>query len=73
MRLIPAHTVIRYLREGLQEEVLLPGNLGPGAAGQLEIRFVDVFGNEHEAWQPVNCASGPLKTTDRLRWWCKRC
>lgn len=71
--LIPANTVIRYLREGLWDEVLLPGNLGPGATGQLEIRFVDVFGDEHEAWQPVSCASGSLKTTDRLWWRCKRC
>ncbi len=52
--MIPANTVIRYLREGLWDEVL-PGNLGPGATGQLEILFVDVFGDEHEAWQPVSC------------------
>ena len=31
--LIPANTVIRYLREGLWDEVLLPGNLGPAATG----------------------------------------
>ena len=71
--LIPADRVVRYLREGVWDEVLLPANLGPGAAGELEIRFVDVFGDEHEAGQPVSCASGPLKTTDRLRWRCKRC
>ena len=71
--LIPADSVIRYLREGLWEEVLLPGNLGSSAAGQLEIRFVDVFGDEHEARQPVSTASGPLKASDRLRWRCKRC
>jgi len=71
--LIPADRLIRYLREGLWEEVLLPGNLGSGAEGYLEIRFVDVFGNEHEGWQPVSSALGPLKTSDRLRWRCKRC
>ena len=71
--LIPADRVIRYLREGLWEEVLLPVNFSAGAAGELEIRFIDVFGDEHEAWQPVSAASGPLKASDRLRWRCKRC
>ncbi len=65
--------VIRYVQEGSPQETSLPGNLASPFGGTLELYFIDIFGHGHHASQGVNCASGPLKTIDILRWQCVKC
>jgi hypothetical protein len=69
--------VIRYIREGKPQEIELPGTLilhqQQQFVGSLDIGFTDAFGSRHDAWQPINAASGPVKITDRLHWRCKKC
>jgi hypothetical protein len=65
--------VIRSVHEGLPQDTNLPGNLSSPFGGILDLHFTDVFGLGHHAMQGVNCASGPLKTTDILRWGCVKC
>lgn len=66
-------SVIRDVHEGSPQEARLPGNLHTPFGGTLEVVFADLFGSGHRATQSVNCASGPLKTTDILRWQCVKC
>jgi hypothetical protein len=68
---IPDYTNIPLLREGQPAESALRGSLGPVFIGELLVGFNDVLGHRHEAWHTVNCASGPLKTTDSLHWICQ--
>ncbi len=70
---MPATGKSRYLREGKPEDVSLQGNLPNPFGGELDIGFTDVLGSRHNGWQPVNCASGPLKTTGHLQWRCTKC
>jgi hypothetical protein len=67
------NTVIRLVRVGSSSEGRLPGNLNSPFGGDLELIFTDAFGKHHKAWQSVSCASGPLKTTDWLHWYCDKC
>jgi hypothetical protein len=66
-------TVIRNVRVGSPGEGYLPGHLPTPFGGDLELVFTDAYGKHHKAWQSVNSASGPLKVTDWLHWYCDDC
>ena len=64
--------VIRYLREGSPSPGYIDfSKAGDGFRGDLKVRFIDIFGVKHEAWQAVRIGVGDrLETTDAINWVC---